>query len=141
MTRRVEETKALIASVAGEVDQVFTSVRDGEVRASLTARVFAKDFDRVLGSIKSLGKVVNKDVREGSTIPKADVSETENPRSVPRSVIDISFVEPEPSGTNLAVAAGAPAGGVAGGVAFAALLALLIYASYRTGRRRSPDQS
>ena len=112
-------------------------MRDGEVRASLTTRVFAKDFDRALGSIESLGKVVNKDVREGSTIPNADVSETENPKSVPRSVIDISFVEPEPSGTNLALAAGAPAGGVA----FAALLALLIYTSYRTGRRRSPDQS
>ena len=113
VTRRVEEAKTLIASVDGEVDQVFTSVRDGEVRASLTARVFAKDFDRVLGSIESLGKVVNKDIREGSTIPNADVSETENPKSVPRSVIDISFVEPEPSGTNLALAAGAPADGVA----------------------------
>ena len=113
MTRRVEEAKTLIASVDGEVDQVFTSVRDGEVRVSLTARVFAKDFDRVLGSIESLGKVVNKDVREGGTIPNADVSETKNPRSVPRSVIDISFVEPEPSGTNLALAAGDPADGVA----------------------------
>ena len=136
MTRSVEEAKTLIASVDGEVDQVFTSVRDGEVRASLTARVFTKDFDQVLGSIESLGKVVNKDVREGPTIPNADVSETENPRSVPRSVID-TFVEPEPSGTNLELAAGAPADGVA----FAALLVLLIYASYRTGRRRSPDQS
>ena len=137
VTRRVEEAKTLIASVDGEVDQVFTSVRDGEVRASLTARVFAKDFDRVLGSIESLGKVVNKDVREGGTIPNADVSGTKNPRSVPRSVIDISFVEPEPPGTNLALAAGVPAGGVA----FAALLAFLIYASYRTGRLRNPDQS
>ena len=63
VTRRVGEAKTLIASVSGEVDQVFTSVRDGEVRASLTARVFARDFDRVLGSIESLGKVVNKDVR------------------------------------------------------------------------------
>jgi hypothetical protein len=112
-------------------------VRAGEVRAGLTARVFAKDFDRVLGSIESLGKVVNKDVREEASILNADVSETENPRSVPRSVIDISFVEPEPSGTNLALAAGA----TAGGVTFAALLAFLIYASYRTGLRRSPDQS
>jgi hypothetical protein len=133
VTRRVEEAKALIVSVGGEVDQVFTSVRDGRVRASLTARVFAKDFDRVLVSIESQGEVVSKDVREGSTLPNDEVSETETPRSV----IDISLVEPEPSGTNLALAAGAPAGGVA----FAALLALLIYAAYRTGRRRSPEQS
>jgi len=49
-------------------------VRAGEVRAGLTARVFAKDFDRVLGSIESLGKVVNKDVREEASILNADVS-------------------------------------------------------------------
>ena len=132
VTSRVEETKALIVSAGGEVDQVFTSVRDGGVRASLTARVFARDFDRVLGSIESQGQVVNKDVREGNILPQAEFSDTETPQSV----IDISFEEPEASGTNLALAAGAPAGSVA----FAILLALLIYATYRAARRRSLNQ-
>ena len=132
VAQSVDETKAFIVSVGGELDQVSTSFREGRMRASLVARVFADDFDRVMESIESQGNVVTKEVWEGGTLAGGDVLRA----GTPRSVIDISFQESVPTGTNLAVAAGAPAGGVA----FAVLLGLLIYATYRTGRRRSLNQ-
>lgn len=128
VSQRVEEVKALVAAAGGELDQVYTSVQDGTERAILTARVFAKDFDRVLSAIEAQGKVKGKEVREGTTYTDSTLPDDE----APDSRIDLSINEQEPSNTSRWITIGAPVGGVA----LAIILGFLFYATYRTGQRR-----
>ncbi|NQW22949.1 MAG: DUF4349 domain-containing protein [SAR202 cluster bacterium] len=128
VSQRVEEVKALVSAAGGELDQVYTSVQDGTERAILTARVFAKDFDRVLSAIESQGKVKAKEVREGTTYTDSTLPDDE----APDSRIDLSINEQESSNTSRWITIGAPVGGVA----LVIVLGLLFYATYRTGQRR-----
>ena len=107
VSRRVEETKALVTADGGEIDQIFTTSRDGVERASLTVRVFAQDFDRVLSSLESQGEVVRKDVQQEiiPTDPEAAVSE--KPRS--RIVLEYAEEVEEVSNSGVWIAIGATA--------------------------------
>ena len=124
----VDEVKALVSRVRGEVDRVFVSVREGKKRSDMTLRVFAADFEQVLDSIQNQGKVSSKEVQEG----KAPVDGATTPPEKPDAHIDASFVEKESDNRGLIIAIGA----TVGGVALATLLGLLLYVSYRAGRRR-----
>ena len=124
----VDEVKSLVSRVEGELDRVFVSVRDGKEQSDLTLRVFAADFEQVLESIQNQGKVRSKDVQEGKTPVDGEAT----PPEKPGARIDVSFAEKESDNTGLIIAIGA----TVGGVALAVLLGLLLYVSYRAGRRR-----
>ncbi len=128
VSQRVEAVKALVSAAGGEFDQVFTSVQDGTERASLTVRVFAQDFNRVVSAIESQGKIKGKEVREGIG-PKA--AETDVLKD-PDSRIDVSFVEQEPSNTGRWVVMGAAAAVV--------ILGFLFYVTYQIGQRRGETE-
>ena len=113
-----------MSQVEGEVDRVFTSTEDGRQRASMTVRVFAKDFDLLVAAVEGQGGLVFKEVREG----KAGDSESEEPNAR----LDIEFQEKESStlGRNLAIFA------PLGSLGLIAVLAAMFYAAYRMGIRR-----
>ena len=92
VSQRVEELKAIVSVGAGEFDQVFTTTQDGTERASLTVRVFAKDFNRVVSAIEAMGEVKNKEVQEGTDLEDDETASSEDPDSH----IDVSFVEKMP---------------------------------------------
>lgn len=122
--RRVEETKALVSAAGGELDQVFTTARDGTERASLTVRVFAQDFNRVVSAIQSLGEVTRKEIQE--EIGTID-TETGAPEE-PDSRIAVEFVEKESSDTGLWIVIGVAASVV--------VLGFLFFVTYQIGHRR-----
>ena len=124
----VDEVKSLVSRLEGELDRVFVSVKDGKERSDLTLRVFAADFEQVLESIQNQGKVRSKEVQEGKTPVDGDAT----PPEKPDARIDVFFVEKESDNTGLFIAIGA----TVGGVALVVLLGLLLYVSYRAGRRR-----
>ena len=124
VSQRVDEAKALISAAGGEFDQVLTSVQDSSEMASLSARVFAKDFDRVVSAFESRGKIRDKEVPEGTAPSDADLAAPEEPDSR----ITVSFIEEESSNTWLWVAIAA-----AGSVV---VLTLLLYVTFQIGLRR-----
>ena len=122
--QRLEEVKALVSAAGGEIDQIFTTARDGAERASLTVRVFAKDFDRVVAAIESKGEVKRKEVQH-----EIDPSDTDTPvPDEPDSLISVEFAETPASNTGRWVAIGAAGAAV--------MLGLLFYITFQTGRRR-----
>ncbi|MCH8989462.1 MAG: DUF4349 domain-containing protein [Chloroflexi bacterium] len=92
VSQEVEAVKALVSAAGGEFDQVFTTVQNGTGRASLTIRVFAEDFNRVVSAIESQGKVTAKEVREGTGLKDTETAKPEDPDSR----IDVSFIKKEP---------------------------------------------
>ena len=129
VSRSVEEIKALVSRVGGELDRIFVAVRDGKESAEMTLRVSSRDFEQVLSSVEAHGKVRSKTVRE--TTPPAEGEATPSVR--PDARIVLSFVEKESSDVGRTIAIAAPVGGAA----LAVLLGLLLYVTYRAGRRRS----
>ena len=127
--RSVEEIKALVSGVGGELDRVFVAVRDGKESSDVTLRVFSKNFEQVLSSVEAQGKVRAKEVRETTAPMEGKATSPEEPDAR----IDISFVEKESSVVGRIIAIAAPVGGVA----LVALLGLLFYVAYSAGRRRS----
>ena len=128
VSRSVEEIKALVSGVGGELDRVFVAVRDGKESSDVTLRVFSKNFEQVLSSVEAQGKVRAKEVRETTAPMEGKATSPEEPDAR----IDISFVEKESSVVGRIIAIAAPVGGVA----LVALLGLLFYAAYRAGRHR-----
>ena len=126
--RSVEEIKALVSGVGGDLDRVFVAVRDGKESSEVTLRVFSKNFEQVLSSVEAKGKVRAKEVRETTAPMEGKATSPEEPDAR----IDISFVEKESSVVGRIIAIAAPVGGVA----LVALLGLLFYAAYRAGRHR-----
>ena len=126
---RTEEVKALVSTLDGEVDSVFLSVRNGKETAEMAFRVFIADFEQALASIESRGDVLSKDLFEGSTPAPEEVARGEEPDARFR----LSLIEKEGSNTGLIVAIAAPIGGVA----LTILLGVLLYLTYRAGRRRT----
>ena len=128
VSRSVEEVKALVSGVGGELDRVFVAMRDGEERSDMTLRVFSTNFEEVLSSVEAQGKVRAKEIRETTALVEGKAT----PLEEPDARIDISFVEKESSVVGRIIAIAAPVGGVA----LVALLGLLFYAAYRAGRHR-----
>ena len=130
VTGSVERVKSLVASLDGKLDRVFISVSEGKERAEVTLRIFIPDFDRSLASIEGEGRVKTKQLQEGTAPSGGDAK---MPRE-PNARIEASFLEVEDGiDTRLVIAIAAPTGGVA----LAALLGLLLYVTYRAGRRRA----
>lgn len=128
VTTSVNEVKNLVSTLGGEVDQVFLLVQDGRERANISFRVFPKDFGQAVAFLESQGKVVSKELREGTGPIEGDAVPPEDPNAR----IDVSLVENEPSDWGLIIAIAAPVGGVV----LAAVLGALFYLTYRAGRRR-----
>ena len=124
VSQRVEEVKAVVFAAGGEFDEVLISSRDGAERASLTVRVFAQDFNRVVSSIESQGEVKRKEVQEGIGPIDAETAIPEEPDSR----IGVEFAEEESSSAWRWVAIGA--------AALVVILGFLFYVTYQFGQRR-----
>ena len=62
----VDEVKALVARVGGELEGVFISVSNGREQADVEFSVLAKDFSAVLSQVEGQGKVRYKEIREST---------------------------------------------------------------------------
>lgn len=126
VSQRVEETKGLVTAASGEIDQISTTLRDGVERASLTVRVFAQDFDRVLSAIESQGEVERKDVQQQIIPAGPEADDSEEPGS--RIVLEYAEEEEEESNGGVWIAMGSAASVV--------VLGFLFYVAYQYGQRR-----
>ena len=121
----VDEVKALVARVGGELEGVFLSVSNGRERADIEFSVFAKDFSAVLSEVEGQGKVTYKEIRESTS---GNVESEE-----PDSRLTVSIRERESSlGRWLLIGGAAIVGGV--------LLLALLYAVYRAARSRQASR-
>ena len=128
VTRTVEDVKALVNSLDGELDQVFVTVQDGKESARITLRVFGDDFEASLTTIEGMGNVTSKQVREGTLSQDGDLE----PPDDPDARMEITLLEGEGSNTGTIIAIAAPIGGTA----FVLLMAVLFTVTYRVGRSR-----
>jgi hypothetical protein len=125
----VAAVKAVVSQVDGEVDQVFTTVRDGSKRATMTVRVFSQDFNLLVAAVEDQGGVVSKEIREGKNVdPVPASSESDEPNAR----LDIAFGEEESSDLGRDLAIYAPLGSVG----LLLVIGLLSYGAYRMGMRR-----
>ena len=116
----VDEVKALVAGVDGELESVFRSVSNGREQAEVVFSVLAKDFSAVVSQVEGQGKVVYKEIREST----GNVESEE-----PDSSVTVFLMEGESSlGRWLLIGGAAVVGGL--------LLLLLLYAVYRRVRSR-----
>ena len=132
ISQKVESIKALVSSQNGEVDQVFISVRNGKERAEIVFRVFTHEFEQALTFIEDQGKVLSKDLREGSASEDGGISLPDEPNARISATL-VEGEEEDSSSAGLIAAIVAPIGGVL----LAILLAILFILVYRTGQRRS----
>lgn len=113
----VDEVKALVNRVGGELEGVFLSVSNGREQANVEFSVLAKDFSAALSQVEGQGKVTYKEIREST----GNVESEE-----PDSKLSVFLMERESSlGRWLLIGGGAAAGG---------LLLLLLYVVYRRVR-------
>ena len=115
----VDEVKALVARVGGELEGVFRSVSNGREQADVQFSVLAKDFSAVVSQVEGQGKVVYKEIREST----GNVESEE-----PDSSLTVFLMEGESSLGRWLLIGGAALGGV--------LLLLLLYVAYRRVRAR-----
>ncbi len=114
----VDEVKALVARVGGELEGVFLSVSNGREQAEVEFSVLAKDFSAVLSQVEGQGEVTYKEIREST----GNVESEE-----PDSRLNVFLMDRESSlGRWLLIGGLATAEGV--------LLLLLLYAVYRRVR-------
>ena len=88
----VESIKTLVSSLDGIVDRVFLSGPVGNERASMTFRVFAKDFTPAVVGVEGEGEVRDKELREGTPPDPADAMPEE-----PDARVDLNLVVLPPS--------------------------------------------
>ncbi len=113
----VDEVKALVARVGGELEGVFLSVSNGREQADVEFSVLAEDFSAVLSQVEGQGNVTYKEIREST----GNVESEE-----PDSKLTVFLTEKESSlGRWLLIGGAAIVGGV---------LLLLLYAVYRRVR-------
>lgn len=128
---RVEEVKSLAASLGGEVDRVFISIREGRERANISLRVFPEDFAQTVEFLESLGDIRSKELQEG--VSPAD-EEAKRPKK-PNARIELSLVEKEPFNTGPIIIIAASVGGVIL-LALLGMGVLLAFRALRGGERR-----
>ena len=113
----VDEVKALVARVGGELEGVFLSVSNGREQAEVEFSVLAEDFSAVLSQVEGQGEVTYKEIREST----GNVESEE-----PDSRLTVFLMEREsPLGRWLLIGGAVVVGGV---------LLLLLYAVYRRVR-------
>ena len=115
--------KELASSLDGAVDRVVTIVAKDTTRASLTARVYSADFQRMVEFLESAGEVSHKEVTEGPGDSGA------NPPKAPRPDAEIQAVFFNDRGD-------AGFAWIIGAVAALAGVALIAALSYGIGSRR-----
>ena len=108
VTERTEEVKNLVASLNGEIDRVFISIREGRERANISLRVFPENFAQAAGSLESMGEIRSKELQEGAAM---DDAETKRPKE-PNARIELSLVEDDSSNTGLIIGIVASVGGI-----------------------------
>ena len=114
----VDEVKALVTRIGGELEGVFRSVSNGREQADMQFSVLAKDFSAVVSQVEGQGKVNYKEIREST----GNVESEE-----PDSRLTVFLMERGSSlGDQLLIGGAAVAGGL--------LLLLLLYAVYRAGK-------
>ena len=116
----VDEVKALVARVGGELDSVFISVSNGREQAGIEFSVLDEDFSAVLSQVEGQGEVTYKEIREST----GNVESEE-----PDSRLTVFLMERESSFGRWLLIGGAV---VAGGI----LLLVLLYAVRRAARSR-----
>ncbi len=114
----VDEVKALVDRVGGELEGVFLSVSNGREQAEIEFRVLAKDFSAALSQVEGQGKVTYKEIRESTGMVESEE---------PDSRLTVFLMEGESSLGRWLLIGGAS---VVGGV----LLLLLVYVVYRRVR-------
>jgi len=124
----VTAVKAIIAQVDGEVDQVFTSIQEGQERAVMTVRVFSEDFNLLVAAVEDQGNLVTKEIREGLD---GDNGEPRTEFDEPNARLDIAFGEDESSNLGRDLAIYTPIGSIA----LVGFLGLLFYGAYKMGAR------
>ena len=62
----VDEVKAMVARVGGELEGVFRSVSNGREQADMQFSVLAKDFSAVVSQVEGQGTVIYKEIREST---------------------------------------------------------------------------
>ena len=116
----VDEVKALVVRVGGELEGVFRSVSNGREQADMQFSVLAKDFSAVVSQVEGQGTVIYKEIREGTGSVESEE---------PDSSLTVFLLERESSlGRWLLIGGAAVVGGV--------LLLLLLYVVYRRVRSR-----
>ena len=116
----VDEIKALVTRVDGELAGVFRSVSNGREQADVEFSVLAKDFSAVVSQVEGQGKVNYKEIREST----GNVESEE-----PDSRLTVFLMERGSSlGRQFLIGGAAVVGGL--------LLLLLLYVVYRAGRSR-----
>ncbi|GEM_PF-547003 len=127
-TATADSVKALVARLGGEIDGLTISMSNGRTRADVVFRVFAKDFSQAMSSLEGEGKVLSKNVQEGTP---AGIDTT--PAEKPDASIRASLAEPAPnSGWKQALIIGL----WVGSGAMVVIVGLLFYGVYRLGKRR-----
>ena len=114
----VDEVKAVVARVGGELEGVFRSVSNGSEQAEVKFSVLAKDFSAVVSQVEGQGTVNYKEIREST----GNVESEE-----PDSSLTVFLMERESSlGRWLLIGGAAAAGGV--------LFLVVLYVVYRRVR-------
>ena len=127
ITERTEEVKNLVASLNGEIDRVFISIREGRERANISLRVFPENFAQAAGSLESLGEIRSKELQEGAS---NDDLEAKRPKE-PNARIEISLVEDDSSNAGLIIGIVASLGGLL----LLGLLGVGVLLTYRATQR------
>jgi len=112
--------KQLISTVRGVVDTNTISFSNGKESAALSLRVYRSDFDHILVSIESEGKIQQKTVQETATPQQAQI-QTGSALPPPDATISLRLIEASGfwTTTNIRVVA------IAGGVVVLTLLVFL----------------
>ena len=125
---RVSEFSKLVESLDGEIEWVSVTTDDGRENADVAALLPPAEFSKVVSFLERRGKVVYKEVQEGTRAggefgrPWPD-----NPEE---SRVSVNFYEPEPRGLGAVVIA------VLVGVAVLVALVIAFVFTYQRGRNR-----
>ncbi len=128
VSARVNEFSKLVESLNGEIEWVSVTTHDGRENADVAALVPPEEFARVVAFLERRGKVVYKEVQEGTRAggefgrPWPD-----NPEE---SRVSVNFYEPEPLGLGPLIIAV-----LAGGVILVVLVIAFVF-TYQRGRNR-----
>ena len=123
-----DDVKAMVSAVGGELATSTVSLRNEGLQAFLAFRVPIAEFDQAVASLERLGTVTAKEVRDnGERIGGADDADD------PQARLDVTLFEPVDEGRSRWITYGIPGGAVGA----ALLIALLLFAAFRLGKRRA----
>ena len=128
VSARVNEFSKLVESLNGEMEWVSVTTNDGRENADVAALVTPGEFSKVVTFLERRGKVVYKEVKEGTRA--GGEFGRPGPGNPEKSRVSVNFYEPEPlrlGGLIVAV--------LVAGVILVVLAAALVF-TYQRGRNR-----